>query len=165
MTACCHTARWPLGITSEYDSGISDVAGRVQQRLKESVEHYLEPRLDQLASEIADIYIENRGANVPVDRETAHAAFRFASWLPRSVPLPEVSSDPDGEICFDWFGPSGEMFSVSVDRSGKLSYAGWFREDSRIHGTETMVDGLPGEIVRALQRATRQAIFSNRSRS
>ena len=155
MTACCQTAPSFWGIASKYDSGVSDVADRLQQMLKESVEHYLEPRLDQMASEIAEVYTDNRSAAFPVGRDTALVACRFASLLPRSVALPEISADPDGEISFDWFGPSGKMFSVSISKSARLSYAGWFREDGRIHGTEKLVDSFPEEILRGLQRATR----------
>lgn len=155
MTACCQTAPslWP--IASRYDPGVSDVAARVQERFKESVHHYLEPWLERLTSEIGEVVADSREAAIPVDRDTAHAALDFALLLPRFTPLPEVSADPDGEISFDWFGPSGKMFSVSINKTGRLSYAGWFREDSRVHGTEKLVDSFPEEILRGLLRATR----------
>lgn len=155
MTVCCQTMPSPQSIALKYDAGVSDTAERMQQTFKESVEHYLKPRLDQMESEIAEVMVDSRDVSVPVDRATALEALRFASLLPGSAPLPEVSPDPDGEISFDWFGPLGKMFSVSVNKSGQLSYAGWFGEDRRIHGTERMVNGVPEEIVRGIQRATR----------
>ena len=40
-------------------------------------------------------------------------------------------------IQLDW--SARRMFSVSVNKSRRLAYAGWFGEDSKVHGTEKLV--------------------------
>ena len=52
--------------------------------------------------------------------------------------FPEVSVDPDGEICLDWDDGDG-VFSVSISDQGRLSYAG-LRGASECHGTECIVN-------------------------
>src|SRR5438093_3276445 len=48
-----------------------------------------------------------------VQPATYENALRFLRNLPRSVPAPEISAEPDGEIAFDWHEGVG-TFSVSV---------------------------------------------------
>lgn len=136
-------------------AGVGSEAVCIQHRAEESLKDYLEPRLVQIVPDIRHAVSESQAAAVPVDQDTLEAAIAFASLLPRSLPIPEVSADPDGEISFDWIGPSRKMFSVSVNKAGRLAYAGWFAENSTIHGTENFSDSLPQEIVRSLSRATR----------
>lgn len=157
MTAYCPAVNssplWPLG--AQMETGSSIEAKRMQQNVEELLEHYLEPRFEQLVSPIIDLLASTQSEVIPVTRETANIAVEFARLLPRMAPLPEVSSDPDGEISFDWIAPSGKMFSVSVNSSGRLSYAGWFGEDSRVHGTEKLDYGVPAEVLRGIQKASR----------
>lgn len=124
-------------------------ASDVAVNLDDSVIALLYPRLLEIGPEIASLCTKRL-----TDRVTAAAALNFALQLPRWLPSPEISADPDGEISFDWFGSSGKMYSVSIDQSGRLSYAGWFREDSRTHGTEKLSEIPPEEILRGIARAT-----------
>jgi len=157
MTVYCpafdRSAFWSVDVQRETGSSVE--AKSVQRNIGESLDHFLQPRLEQLIFPIIDVFASNQSQEIPVAPETANTAIAFARLLPRMVPIPEVSSDPDGEISFDWTTPSGKMFSVSVSRSGRLSYAGWFGENSRIHGTENLADRLPEEILRGIQKASR----------
>lgn len=153
MTAYCEMA--PPVSAFERKVAVSDIAEMIQRQLNESIEHYFAPRFETLRSEIDAAVEESRASAAPVDEATAQTAFALGARLPRSIPLPEVSFDPDGEMSFDWFGPSKKLFSVSINRSGRLSYAGWFREDSRVHGTEKLDHGFPEEMLRALRRTLR----------
>jgi len=154
MTVYCPPIATSLGLRDWASSGVSDGARRVQEALDESVEHYLKPRLQILLPEIDNLQTNNQGS-VPVDLDTIRAAIQFAYSLPRFGPLPEVSADPDGEISFDWAGPSGEMFSVSINKQHRLAYAGWFGENSRIHGIEQLAEGCPQQILRGIEKAVR----------
>jgi hypothetical protein len=143
-----------LGLRDWGSTGVSDVAEQVKLAFQETVMHYLEGRLDVLVPEIVNL----RGAaddSIPVDVDTILAAVRFAYSLPRLGPLPQVSADPDGEISFDWSGSSGEMFSVSVNKHNRLAYAGWFGENSRVHGIEQLAESCPRQIVWGIDKATR----------
>lgn len=46
------------------------------------------------------------------------------------------------------------MFSASIDRSGRIAYAGRFGERSKVHGVEELSDSLPQEILRGIEKAT-----------
>src|SRR6185312_16690367 len=107
-------------------TGSSDAAIYVEKSFEASLEHYLEPRLAQVFFPIADVFAATQNEEVPVTEQVVQMAMNFASQLPLSARLPDISADPDGEIAFDWSSPSGKMFSVSISGSGVLSYAGWF---------------------------------------
>jgi hypothetical protein len=151
MTTLCPTL--DLFGPSTTSVGVSAEAGVLKESLRQSFSHYLEPRLSLLRPELESL-ADSEDACTPADSETIRAAIQFAYCLPRFAPLPEVSVDPDGEISFDWLSPSGEMFSVSVNKQNRLAYAGWFGEKSRIHGIEQLAENCPQEIIRGIQKAT-----------
>jgi hypothetical protein len=111
-------------------------------------------RMDCLASEIHEVARESAlNTAVPIDENTKRAAIRFASLLPSSVPLPEIAADPDGEVSFDWIGNFNNVFSVSVDRNGRLAYAGRFSEGRKINGVEQLSTVCPPEILLGIEKA------------
>src|SRR6266853_2282447 len=153
MTVYCPSIDTSLGWRDWASTGVSDVAGKLDLALEESLNHYLQTRLETLLPEIENLLAVSDETSIPVDPATIRAATQFAYSLPRFSPLPEVSADPDGEISFDWSGPSGEMFSVSVNKHNRLAYAGWFGEKSRIHGIEQLAEGCPQQIIRGIEKA------------
>jgi hypothetical protein len=155
MTQYCPTFDTSLGLRDFASAGVSDVARQVKRSLEESLGHYLEPGLERLLPEIENLRVVSDENPIAVDPGTIGAAELFAYSLPRFGPMPEVSADPDGEISFDWIGPSGRMFSVSVNKQNRLAYAGWFGEKSRIHGIEQLAESCPQQIVRGIEKATR----------
>ena len=155
MTVYCPPLDTSLGLRDWASSGVSEVARQVKRQLEKSLDHYLETRMEFLLPEIESLHVVSDETSIPVDLETIRAATQFAYSLPRLGPIPEVSADPDGEISFDWIGPSGEMFSVSVNKQNRLAYAGWFGDKSRIHGTEQLAEGCPQQIIRGIEKATR----------
>jgi len=158
MTAYCPTMDTSFRLCGWEGTGVSDEAHKVVRLSEEAVNHYLAPKLDVLLPEIESLL--GTGDEMPVDSDTIKAAKLFAFLLPRFVALPEVSADPDGEISFDWLGPSGKMFSVSVDKQNRLAYAGWFGEKSRNHGIEELAESCPQEILRGIERVgRRQAVW------
>jgi hypothetical protein len=155
VTIYCPSIDTSLGLRDWPSTGVSDIATQIKWALEKTLEHYLEPRLKTLIPEIESLRVASDAASLPVDADTVLAAIQFAFSLPRLGALPEVSADPDGEVSFDWIGPSGEMFSVSVNKHNRLAYAGWFGEMSRIHGIEQLGEGCPQQIVRGIEKATR----------
>ena len=153
MTIYCGTLPMPMQWGQDLAGvGVSDAAATIKVKLKESVNHFLEPRLRLLIPEIQEAVSEEDSARVQDD--TIRAAKDFARTLPRFGPLPEISVDPDGEISFDWIEPSGEkMVSVSVNGQNRLAYAGWFGEKSRVHGIEQLGESCPQEILLGIQKA------------
>ena len=101
---------------------------------------------------------QKRGANQLFQAQPQTASLvlvKLNSWLriggaaitspPRSVPAPEISAEPDGEIAFDWHEGVG-TFSVSVGPGGVLNYAGLFGKN-KVYGTEYWGDEIPGPII------------------
>lgn len=149
---CAPWGTVPQLVTPEV-SGSSDVAVSLRQLLREAFDHYSKPRTDLIEPEIMALVEESQGEPVQVEDETARTALNFLLLLPRSLPVPEVSADPDGEISFDWIGSSGKMFSVSVNKDGRIAYAGRFGERSKVHGIEQLSETCPVEIIRGIQRS------------
>lgn len=154
MIAYCPTMDISFRLPGWESAGVSDEAQKVVKLSEEAVDHYLAPKLDVLLPEIESLLATRD--ETPVDSGTIEAAKLFAFLLPRFVALPEVSADPDGEISFDWLGPSGKMFSVSVNKQNRLAYAGWFGENSRVHGIEQLAERCPQEILRGIERVARR---------
>ena len=150
----------PYAVIRGYDSGSSDAASELSARLDTVLRHYSEHRLEILVPEILSVTRSTRDDLVteqaPVEPETAAHAIRFAVLLPKSQAIPEISADPDGDISFDWIGKTGNMFSVSVDRNGRLAYAGRFGDNSKIHGIEQLFQTCPPEILRGIERTAEQ---------
>jgi len=133
--------------------GSSDAAVSLRQLLKKAFEEYSKPRTQLIEPEIMALVEESQGEAGRVEEETARTALNFLLLLPRSLPVPEVSADPDGEISFDWIGDSGKMFSVSVNKEGRIAYAGRFGEKSKVHGIEPLSETCPLEIIRGIRRS------------
>lgn len=137
-------------------AGASDTAKSIEKEF-ENFRHDAGPGLKLLHLDIAQMVAEAGAAPtadlVPIDIDTAAAAIAFINLLPRSLPVPEVAPDPDGDISFDWMASSGKMFSVSVDAYGRLAYAGRFGENSKVHGTEQLSEICPQEIIRGIAKA------------
>lgn len=58
---------------------------------------------------------------------------------------------PDGEIEFEWYRGPRWLLTVSVGKTGALSYAGLFGRN-KVHGVEQFSEGLPDAIVQNLGR-------------
>lgn len=156
MTVACQTLIPSFTLISRSNMGSSEQAQILRKTIDESLRHYTLPRIESIKSEIEQMVedsartTEMAAESSAIDRETAAAALQFAVLLPRSLPAPEVAPEPDGEISFDWAGPSGKMFSVSVNRAGRLAYAGRYGDKSRVHGIEQISDGCSDEIIRGI---------------
>lgn len=157
MIANCPSLESPPAIIGRQKHIVSEAGQESNERVRHALEHYSSARLELLLPKIYSLVGQaldgGDSDHSRVSSETAFQASRLAQLLPRSQPIPEIAADPDGEISFDWIGPSGRMFSVSVDAVGRLAYAGRFGENSKIHGVEQLSDSCPPEIIRGIERA------------
>jgi hypothetical protein len=80
------------------------------------------------------------------------AAWKFWRTLPTTVPIPEISVDPDGEFILEWHNGPRKVFSVIVERGHQLTYAGLFG-DNKVYGNEYFEYELPPMILFNLRRA------------
>ena len=75
----------------------------------------------------------------------------FVMTLPTTVPLPEVSVDPDGEVSFEWFREPRMVFSLSIGAHNEINYAGLFGHN-KVNGKEHFYDEIPKAIFDNLDR-------------
>jgi hypothetical protein len=87
----------------------------------------------------------------PVSGATLAYALEFVDLLPSALPRPEISAHPDGELAFEWSVGRRRLLTVSINESGRLSYAALFGQ-ARLHGTEFLLDALPEPVALALRR-------------
>ena len=83
------------------EQGTSEAALFIAAKLKEFSEHYSEPRRQILEPEIMALLSSTSTdkESVAVTLDTAQQALTFAMLLPKSLPIPGVAADPDGEVC------------------------------------------------------------------
>jgi hypothetical protein len=156
MPGYARASRWNAPLLGIVDGlfGFSDAASRVEDKIERALTEFTLLRREPLVTDIVGLWDESSLRTDANLRKTAAAAICFALLLPRSLPDPEVSLDPDGEISFDWSGNGGERFSVSVNGARRLAFAGRFSETSKLHGVEQLSKAFPSEIIRGIQKTT-----------
>ena len=126
MIACGTGLESPPAVIRR-ERGASEAPSRLNEQLEEFMQHYAAPRLEILVPEIISLVRAAGDVEMAsVSPDTATHALRFALLLPNSLPIPEISPDPDGDISFDWISKTGKVFSASIDRTGRIAYAGRF---------------------------------------
>ena len=164
MTAAVLSAPWPELIhDAAARTTISSEGKRSSRDLRFSLDQDVAPSIsvdevyrESLASLVRAYREASRpdwdghGAE-PVDALTVAQALSFLRLIPSTVVPPEISAHPDGELAFEWAPAPRGLLTVSVNRSGKLSYAALVGE-TRQHGTEFILDALPESITLALRK-------------
>jgi hypothetical protein len=148
-------------IFAEVDTGISAAADHLRRLTRDVARRFSEPAVafgpGEARRALAEVYREASLANWdgygarPVTADIVGNAEFFLSLIPTTVPAPEISVDPDGEISVEWRVASGRVFSVSVGPGRRLTHAGLFGR-STSHGTEYLVSELPRAISENLRR-------------
>ncbi len=91
------------------------------------------------------------GAN-PISEEAYNEAFKIIDSLPSSIEMPEISCEPTGEIAFEWNRGKGHIFAISVGGKNRITYAGIFAGNNKVHGSEYFEEFLPPVIINNLRR-------------
>ena len=74
--------------------------------------------------------------------------------LPESIPAPDISVEPDGQVSFDWLPSSTLTFTLSVNEGNRLVYA-WIDGANRGNATAVFERGdLPARLLSELRRIT-----------
>lgn len=123
----------------------------VDQRKREQLE-----ALREVYEEASLAGWDGHGADL-VSRATLAQALAFLDILPSTSPVPDMSAHPDGELAFEWYFGRGRVLTISVNETGRLSYAALFGYSSQ-HGTEFLLDNLPETIALALRRLCSESI-------
>lgn len=85
--------------------------------------------------------------------ETLETCKRFLLAWPKTVPMPELTLDTDGEVVLDWIGPHNDMVTASLRHDGRVSYAAHFGTRRRKHGIEAFDDAVPEPVLEAVRSA------------
>jgi len=118
--------------------------------IKPSEQQWVFNELEELSFTASRHNWDNLGS-APLDADTYQIAKRFILALPSSLPAPELTVDRDGEVNFDWFGSSGQIFSASLRKDGRIAFAGQISTRKRESGLEEFNDSVPKRIVESIK--------------
>lgn len=158
MTTLTITHPYPLFVRG-VNTGFSPESKQLQRSFEKAVTHFRsicerEKAFSDLVRAVKEASQEDWdhfGAK-PASILAANLAIRFLNALPSALPTPDVGIDPDGDISFEWVRSKDRMFTVSLSRNGKLSYAGLFGNEISSHGTEVFDDTIPRTIIENVKR-------------
>ena len=105
-------------------------------------------KLDEICGEAATDNWDGESA-APVQEGAREYAIALVAELAEGIRFPEVAVDPDTRS-LGWHAGE-DVFSVSISGAGRFSYAGLFGKND-CHGTEWMVERVPVEVTRQLDR-------------
>lgn len=120
------------------------------QHSRLSTNSQLVKTLNVIGAECAEADWDGYGAKA-VSGDVILRAKAIVHPLPGSIPAPEISAEPDGQISFDWLPSRTRTFSLSIGAGERLAYA-WIDGASRGKGTETLTaETLPPRILDLLE--------------
>src|SRR5208282_953917 len=87
----------------------------------------------------------------PISLNAKAEAQRLVDLLPFWLSAPDAVPDPDGEMALSWDFGRGHVFTLSVNSSGVLSYAGLLGDGVKRHGMEPFKSDVPKAILEAIE--------------
>jgi len=114
----------------------------------------LKRRISEIALECTEAGWDGYGANAVTEAAVADA-YKFADAIEYSVPMPDVSAEPDGDLTFEWHRSALQTLSVSVHGSGILHYAALLGAE-QICGTEAFQARMPQVLKELITRIERR---------
>lgn len=106
--------------------------------------------LKELYRECSEENWDGYGAK-PVSENSIYEACEFIQMLPSSFPMPQMLTEPSGEIGLEWYKDKRMIFAISFNGKSMITYAGIFGSN-KIHGTEYFGDSIPSIIIKNLRR-------------
>jgi hypothetical protein len=91
-------------------------------------------------------------AGLPETNEAAANRLQaFVRALPSDIPIPELSTDPDGAISLDWVESRDRLFSLSIGHNHRLAYA-WIHGGGHGHGVAEFNGAkIPNDIIQQIR--------------
>ncbi|MDQ6993167.1 MAG: hypothetical protein Q9M31_06790 [Mariprofundus sp.] len=130
---------------------------KIQQQFLESNSFGL--RKEPLRQEVAEVYADCNEENwdgceaIAIAESTYDEVIRLVEGLPSNIPLPSPSPEPTGEICLEWYSHPRCVFSISVNSTSTITYAGLFGYET-LHGTVFYGQSLPKVVIENISRIT-----------
>ncbi len=137
----------------ETEGDTSEDSGSAQLKLEGTIDwtDLALEQLDQIYDECSEPDWDGYEAD-PISLDTYLEARKLLSMIPVSLPQPQISAEPDGEIGFEWYKDKYSIFVVSVGGNSILTYAALFGKDCKTHGTEFLGRELPPNVVPNVKR-------------
>ena len=141
-------------INSEPNEAIRQLC-KIQQNFLESNSFGL--RKEPLRQEVAEVYADCREDNwdgsgaIAISKSTYDEVIRLIEGLPSNIDLPSPSPEPTGEICLEWYSHPRCVFSISVNGTSTITYAGLFGYEDA-HGTVFYGQNLPKIVIENISR-------------
>ncbi len=141
------------------DRGVSEDASTLKNRFVGKIEDYsiffgwskeIIQTINEVIMDCSSDNWDGYGAQA-IDFASYEETLRFIHFLPKTIPVPEIAVEPDGEVALEWYRSKNRVFSVSIGGKGSLTYAGLFGSN-KAHGTEYFGDELPKTILDNIQR-------------
>ena len=160
MTNACIPSPFFSPSFNRFDRGVSDGALALRELKSVMLEDCSQSAIINAKKSLYDLYDlllqcaesnwDGYGA-LEVDLYSFNEASRFIQILPTTIPEPEVSVDPDGEMSFEWYLTPRKVFSVSIGARNEITYAGLYGIN-KSYGREYFGDEIPKAILDNLDR-------------
>ena len=140
------------GVTQDAMRLSRDLSERYANSVLWMTKNRLRSEIDRIRSECSTVGWDGYDARVLGPRAVGQA-LSFVEALPHTLAPPSVVPDPDGVYGFEWYTSPEQVFSVSVEESGVLHFAGLFGAEKRIRGRARISNPLPEEIMIGIRQA------------
>ncbi len=110
----------------------------------------IKAQLDTVFLEASNQNWDGYGAEA-ADIRSFENAFELIKVLPRCYSKPEITVDPDGEVCLEWYRSPAQLVSISVSAKGMLNYIAFIGKN-RMKGTEAFDGEFPRYIEKIFKR-------------
>lgn len=160
MTAIAATYFGRTSVLRPSSTAASTTAERLAKILLNAVTHAREnatdwrPFTNALIEELALTHSQPNwdgyGAS-PIAPEAKAFAQSIIDQLPSTIPAPDPTADPEGDLALTWDFAPGHVFTLSIGRDGMLSYAGLLGQGRKKHGMEPFEGTVPAVVVESVQ--------------
>jgi hypothetical protein len=153
---------WPtvLPLVQAPATGTSGDAKQVADLLRAFADHERQKASDWrpvVRAKIEQLAIECSTSNwdgysgAGISQLTKRKAQYFVDLLPVDLPEPEVAPDPEGDIALCWDFGRDLVFTVNIDETETLSFAGLLGRGVKRHGQEPFRGDVPKILIESIR--------------
>lgn len=136
------------------ESGAGPLARKVSRSL-ENARTWLLGDAEGLAYSLDDLDNLASELGLAVHVGTIALGRMFLHALPGDIPPPDIDLDQDGDLVFDWRGPTGAMLTICLSRDGHLNYAARLSDRQTRNGQDVFNDAIPADLVRLARQVNK----------
>ena len=137
-----------------YDYGASQDASLLRETFSHLRKHFNSAvtwqRKEELRKSAFEALLETIADPIQYEEEsqqtsenTIREAARLLEALPETIPQPDISTEPNGAIAFEWYRDKNNVFVISANGTGSIEYAALLGSGNEIHGRVNFAGDLP----------------------